>query len=680
MQWIYWLLAVLISAGAALWVYRTDKKRAVPLPWLTALLRGLVVFFTLLLVLVPTIIITKNTIEKPVVVLLQDDSRSIATALGADSATYRKNAEDLMKRLSANYKVVQWGFGGSVQPDSLFNYSQPATDISAALTRVQEFYGMQNLGAVILASDGKFNQGTNPMYQQLAMHGLLYSVAIGDSAMQKDIRVAQVYANKTVTLNSTFEIRADIIAQLCRGYDNAVVLKEENNMVGSVPLTVNADRFDRSVSFTIKADKPGLHHYTIAAPEAEGEKNTANNRRDLFVEVVDEKKSILIASASPHPDINAIKEAISGLESYKVTVCTADNFPTSLAAYDVIILHGLPSLRNDITPQLLAAKKPVWFIFTPQTNMQAVNNLRELTHTNVGPAPSHDVVAAYNTAFSSFTLPRQIQTVSDKMPPLSVNVNNIVAPPGTNALFTKNTGVAGSQSPLWLMVQGNVPVVFLAGEGIWRWRLYEFKNFNNHEVIDECIRQTVSFLAANNREKAFSASMPKYVWRDQEPISLRAYLLNPNNEQINTPDAQLTVIDSAGKKHDFSFERSGNSYNLNIGIWAGGTYKYIAKTTYNSKEYTASGSFAVESMPVELMEQGADYPLLYGLAKKYNGSFVTAPAIGSLYDSITTSNRIKPLIQVNTETVPFVDRKWYFFLILIIAVAEWLLRKYWLAQ
>jgi hypothetical protein len=80
------------------------------------------------------------------------------------------------------------------------------------------------------------------------------------------------------------------------------------------------------------------------------------------------------------------------------------------------------------------------------------------------------------------------------------------------------------------------------------------------------------------------------------------------------------------------------------------------------------------------MESGADYPLLYGLAKKYNGGFVPSGNVASLYDSIIHNERVKPLIQANNETVPLVDRKWYFFLILLIAVCEWLLRKYWLAQ
>jgi hypothetical protein len=676
MQWIFWLIAIILSAGAGYWVYRADKRRAVPYPWITSALRALVVFFTLLLILIPTITITKNVVEKPIVLLLQDNSRSVGNALGNDSAGYRKNIESLSARLSAQYQVVLWGFGNTVQTDSAFQYRQPATDISAAIARAQEFFGTRNLGAVVVATDGRFNQGVNPLFQQVGLHSTLYTVGIGDTTRQKDIRITRVYANKVVTINSSFEVRADIVAELCNGYNNTIAIKEEGNMLSSAPLAVSADKYDRSVSFTIKAAKAGLHHYTISIPDASGELNTANNHKDVFVEVAEEKKNILIVSAAPHPDVSAIKDALAGIESYKVSICSADNLPASLGAYNVIILHGLPSARNNISAQVLAARKPVWLILGSQTSYMAFNNLQELTHANITPSAPHDVVAAYNPAFNAFTVPQTIQSVADKMPPLSVPAASIATAPGANILFTQKDGA----QPLWILQQGALPTAILAGENIWRWRLYEYKNYNQHDVVDECIRQTVAFLAASTNEKPFSVALPKYVWSDQEPISMNASLLNANGEQVNTPGVQLAITDSAGHKQDFSFERSGSAYSLNVGIWAGGTYTYSAHTAFNDKPYTAAGSFVVESMPLELMESGADYPLLYGLARKYNGGFVTAANVSTLYDSITRNEHVKPLIQTNTEVVPLVDRKWYFFLILIIGVSEWLLRKYWLAQ
>jgi len=678
MQFIYWLLSFAIALGAAYWVYRADVRRAVPYPWLTSLLRGLVVLAAVLLVLVPDIIISKNTTEQPVILLLHDNSRSAGIALSNDSAAHRKSMTALMSKLSAQYRVVQWGFGDGVQQDTLFNYDRPATDISAALSRAEEFYGMQNLGAIILATDGRFNQGINPAYRQSGFQGALYTVGIGDSARKKDLRIARTYANKTATINSTFEVRADIIAELCRGYSSSAMLKEGDELLSSAAVSVTNDRFDRAISFTVKAAKAGLHHYVLTLPTADGEGNTANNRRDIFVEVLDEKKKILIAAAAPHPDVNALKDALSSMESYQVTVCNADNFPSSLAEYNAIILHGLPSARYRLANAIDAAHKPLWFILTSQSDILAINSMKPITHTGIAPLPPHDMQATFNTPFNAFTVPPRIQTVTDKMPPLLSYTGNIIAAPGANILFTQRTP-AGTM-PAWSMQHGSVPTAFLAGEGIWRWRMYEYKNFDEHNVIDECIKQTVAFLCANNNEKPFNVVMPRSIWSDQEPISLNAYLLNANNEQVNTPDVRLTITDSAGRKEEFSMERSGTGYNLNAGIHAGGRYSYTARTSYNGKDLSVSGAFVVESIPLEQMETGADYTLLYNLAHAHNGAFIPTSGVAALYDSIRANSLIKPVIQTNTETVPLVERKWYFFIILLLAVAEWLLRKYWLAQ
>ncbi len=678
MQLIYWLLAFIIAFSAAFWVYRADKKRAVPYPWVTSMLRGLVVLSAVLLILVPDIIINKNITEQPVILFLQDNSRSAGIALGTDSITYHKNMDGLADKLSAQYRVVRWGFGEEVRHDSLYTYDGSATDISAALTRAEEFYGMQNLGAIVLATDGRFNRGINPAYRQSGFQGSVYTIALGDSTREKDLRISRTYSNKTATLNSDFEIRADIIAELCKGYGNGAILKEGDEIIASAPVSVNNDRFDRVVSFTVKANKAGLHHYVLSLPVAEGEKNTTNNRRDVFVDVVDEKKRILIAAAAPHPDVNAIKDALSALESYQVTVCNADNFPASLSGYNAIILHGLPSARYRLAPVLDAAHKPLWFILAAQSDVLAINAMKPITHTGISPAPAHDIPVLFHTPFNAFTVPQRIQTVTDKMPPLVAYTGNIIAAPGANILFTQRTP-AGTM-PAWSMQHGSVPTAFVAGEGIWRWRMHEYKNFDNHDVIDECIRQTVAFLCANTNERQFNATMPKHIWSDQEPVSISAYLLNENNEQVNTPEVQVTITDSAGRTQDYSFERSGTGYNLNIGIRAGGKYTYAARTNYNNKALTASGAFIVESIPLELMETGADYTLLYNLAHDHTGAFVTAAGIPALYDSIVANKNIKPVIQTNTETVPLVERKWYFVIILLIAVAEWLLRKYWLAQ
>lgn len=677
MQVVFWIVICLLPVAASLWVYRADRQRVVPMPWLTAALRGVVVLLGLLLLLAPLLTVDNKASQKPIVLFLQDNSASIPLALKADTAAYKQQAAGLLHKLSSDYKFIKWGFGNTIQPDTLFSYTQQATDISSALSQAIERYGEQNIGAVILATDGRYNQGINPQFQDVAYQGAFYTVALGDSVMQKDIRVSAVYANKTVSLNNQFEIRADIVARYCNGYNKPIQLLEVGGEgAANMPLNVNSEQYSRSVSFTLKAARAGLHHYRITAPVADGEQNTVNNIKDVFVEVVNEQKRVLIAAAAPHPDVQAIRAALAGLEGYTVSVKMGADIPSSFDEYDIIVLHSLPSTGRLMSAQALA-QKPVWFIVGYGASNPLLNEMQKAVRLNVNTQNLQNLFAIPNAAFATFTLPQTLNAVADKLPPLAVPAGTITESPNAINIFSAK---GNNNMPLWALQEGMPPKALLIGEGLWRWRLSEYRHFNTHDAIDELIRQTISFLGANAREKPFQVTLPKYVWNDREAVTMNAWMLNANNEQVNNSEVNITITDSAGHKQDYSFEKQGNAYKLNIGLRESGNYAYTAKTNYNGTAYTAQGRFSVQHIQLEAMETGADYPLLYALSRKNNGSLISYKQVASLYDSIRHNPNIKPVITVNTEHVPLIDWKWYFLFILVFAVAEWLLRKYWMAQ
>lgn len=683
MQWILWILAVLLSAGAGFWVYRTDKKRALPFAWLSSLLRAVLVFMVFLLLIAPEITFNSTLTRKPIVLLLQDNSISIKKELGAATGNYLKQLDALKSRLSEHYQVVQWSFGETTETDRALHFDKGATNIARAISDAQAYFAVQNLGAIVLATDGRYNEGANPLYQQVSLPCALYTVAIGDSAATKDLKIGQVYYNKTVSLKNDFEIRADVLAKLCKGTEGNILLKEGNKVLGTVALHVGNDVFDRSVGFTVNAAEKGLHHYTLSVPVAFGEKNITNNTRDIFVEVAEEKKQVLILYAAPHPDVNAVKEALSGTGMYKVDIRAKDNMPDNLQEYSVVILHGLPSLGWDGAKRIEALHKPIWFMLGRTTDaslLLKMENIGGRLDANLMLNWSENARADLNKYFTVFTLPQKAVAVMDEMPPLVAPGGLMNIRPDVQVLFNYRGYAGTNDMPLWVMERSNTPKALLLGEGIWRWRLYEYKNFNNHEVIDECIKQTVAYLAANNNDKPFRVSMPKNVWSDQERVNMEATLMNANNELVNDAAAKISITDSAGHEQNYMFERSGKGYRLNIGILSAGSYTYSAVAKLNEKAYTAHGSFAVANVPLELMETGADYELLNALSKKYQGCLFPAAAMQYVSDSIAHNTSIKPILETVSESVSVIDKKWVFFLILLFAVSEWLLRKYWMAQ
>jgi hypothetical protein len=678
MQWLMLITAVILSLGAGYWVYRADRKRAVPYPFLTAGLRTLIFLSGFLLLLAPSFNVTKNETQQPVVVVLQDNSTSVPDALKGDTAAYRRDMQELLDKLGEQYRVVALPFGAGIQPaDSLFTYGQPATDLSAALERVAEVYGQQNLGAVILASDGRYNQGNNPVFQKLPVQVPVYTVALGDSTVHVDLAIRHVYANKTVSVNGEFEVKADLRALRCEGYEGKARLLEDGRVVAYDTFTVTEEeRFYRTLSFRVSAGKPGLHRYVVEVPAIAGEPLVDNNRREVFVEVVDEKKRVLIAAAAPHPDVSTLRSVLGAVSDYRLTVSASGELPGGLDSFSTIILHNLPATPGQAAA-VVAARSPLWLISSTQVNPGVLRPLQNVAGWQTAPVAPRTMLPEYNPAFAAFIVPANIRAVTERLPPLYAPAGIPQAPPNAEVLFGQRQAEG---APLWWLRPGTRPVAVLAGEGLWRWRLQEYRHFETHTVIDECIRQTVQLLSAQGNEQPFLAAPDRQIWNDQEAVWFHARLLNPNNEEINTPDATLVIRDSAGKEQSWHFERAGNVYRINTGVRQGGRYTYTASVAYNGNTYTAKGGFAVESVPLERMESGANYGLLYNLARKYKGSFVTHDLTLSLRDSIAANDQIRPEIRSTTSILHLIDRKWFFFLLLLFAAAEWLLRKYWMAQ
>jgi len=674
MLFLYFFIALIVSAAAAVLVYRADKKRGVPKPLVTALLRAMVIFLTLILIISPKI--KKRNVEeqKPIVLLLQDNSNSIKKALGNDAVTYQKKLLELQNKIAESYRLVSYNLDGPYPKDSVQRYTAGSTNLTKAISEATELYSQQNLSAIILASDGWYNEGNNPLYAEIPLNGALYSIAIGDTAIPQDIRIAKLYANKSTSLNSQWEVRADIVATRCNGVQQNVVLcNAEGNIVATAPISINSNQFDASVVFSVKANKVGLQQFSVRTPKIAQELNIANNTASIFVEVLEEKKKVLLLAAAAHPDIKAISDALKGLDQYELTIKMANELPNKLQEYAAIILHQIPSNSNTISAANFKNKN-LWLITGLQNNYFEVNQLQKAVSFGLGIA-TRSVEPVFNTSFSSFSLPNNIAAISDILPPLSVSASDFNANANSQVLFNDKNGKA-----LWALLSGQHNSAVLCGEGLWRWRLYEYKNTKQHLVVDECIRQTLNFLTANNNAKPFRTELPKYIWNNPEHVSINAFLYNANNEQINKPEANLVVKDSNGRSMNFSFERNGNAYRLDLGALAPGTYNYVATTIYEGKNLSDQGKFMVSTSTLEDQENGCNYPLMYALAAKNKGACFNTQNMLSVYDSIARNQGIKPLLNEQIEQTDLIDWKWLFAIILFMVTAEWLLRKYWMAM
>ena len=67
----------------------------------------------------------------------------------------------------------------------------------------------RTVGALVLASDGIYNTGSNPAYGGRRLPAPIFTVALGDTSVRRDLAITRTYANKLVYLGDRFSLRVD---------------------------------------------------------------------------------------------------------------------------------------------------------------------------------------------------------------------------------------------------------------------------------------------------------------------------------------------------------------------------------------------------------------------------------------------------------------------------------------
>lgn len=679
-----WFIVFCMLAGiAASWFLYRKAKTRYPSPaqyYLLAVLRFVTVFLVSFMLLSPVFRYVKHREEKPILAFLQDNSASQRFGFRSiDSSSYRKQVSDLLRELRKDYDVKEYSFGQALTDSIHFSYNEAVTDLSTSLETVMTTLESQNLGGIILASDGIYNKGVSPVSADYPFKGSIYTIGLGDSSLKKDALVARVFANKIVYLGDQFAIRSDIAAFSCKGATLAVTIfsHNANRVVSSQNLLVGNDRFSRSLETILDAKVAGVQHYTISVSKVDGEQNLANNSQDVYVEVMDTKDNVLIVANSAHPDVFALQDALSTNKNYKVTVMTADKVNAKLNDYNLLILHNLPSVSYNAGSLVEQAKKlgiSTWYIVGSQTAVPLFNQSQTAMQINSQGIALGEAQGVVNAGFSYFTIDPSKSVAS--LPPLSAPLGDYKTGANAQVLMTQRIGGMNTQYPLLLMQQttdGKVGV--LAGEGIWRWRLYDFNQHKNHKLVDDYLLKTAQYLSVKHDKRPFRITLAKNVYTESEPITFDAELYNENYELVNTPDVNLVVLDEAKKKYTYTLNKNGNSYSLNIGNLGPGKYSYTASSVFNGKSYSAGGNFLVAAQNIEEVNTTADFGLLNQLAKNYGGEFLFPQQMNSLPEKIRKNAAVRTLIRSSVSNDPLIDWKWLFFLLLVCLGLEWFIRK-----
>ncbi|QNK62224.1 hypothetical protein H7F33_17015 [Pedobacter sp. PAMC26386] len=621
------------------------------------------------------------TLEKPIVIIAQDNSESIAafTPAGFDSVKYRKSIQQLSAELSEKYEVRGYSFDDKVVRGLDFGYKGKLTNAVQLARQLNDELMNKNIGAVILATDGVFNRGGNPAQELILLKAPVYTVALGDTIPKKDILISSVNVNDLVYLDNDFKMEVQVQAYQCLGVPVKLTVLEDGKKVYENAIKMTSALFSKNILVPLKASKTGQHKYIISLAPVEKEISVKNNVFQTFVEVIDERQKVLIAASGPHPDVAALKQAISLNKHHDVSVVLNEELlKIDPKDYGLIILYQLPDNQSEATglfTKLKAGKVPLWYILGAQSNLSKFNQVQQQVNFQGNPAIQYQS-SDIDKNLSVFDLDAVSRKTIENFDPLQAPAGLFKVSGNQQAVLDQRNGKVKTDHPqLFFMNDNGRKTGFLIGEGLWKWKLSEARDNPKTPVFNGLVSKVVQYLSVKDDKRKFKVRPVKNTVEENERVLLNATLYNDSYQPVNTPDVNLILKDEKGKTYNFTFSRYESAYQLDAGILPPGNYSYVANTTLGTQHYQDKGSFFVSTLTAEFQQTLANHQLLYQLSSQTNGKLYLPDQLLKIKDDLLKSNQLKTLSYEDRKYEELINLKSLFVLILVLLSIEWFVRK-----
>lgn len=678
-----WFVIFCLALGIvyALILYYRSKydfsKRVKSIMFIARFLSVSIIAFLLLSPLLKTSV---RTVEKPIIIIAQDDSQSII--FGKDSvlnSSFTSKLDDIASALGNDYDVKKYSFGENVKEGFDPLYPSKETDMSVMFDEFRTLYANRNVGAMIIASDGIYNKGINPLYASDKIKFPLYTIAMGDTNLAKDLILYKVNYNRIAYLGNEFPVEVILHANQLAGKNTVLTITGKDGVLKRKSIEINNDSYTETVLFTIEAKHTGIQRFSVSLSPVEDEVSTHNNYHNVFVDVLDARQKVLLLAEAPHPDLAAIKLAIESNYNYEVEDYLVSDFNKSFGEYNLVIMHQIPSVKYNSSRfynQLKEKNTPVLYILGSGTNMNDYNNLNTGLIIEAQKQSFNESIPMFNKDFTLFTISdNTIEAVKD-FPPLLCPHGNYKTNNALNILFWQSIGNVDSGFPLFAFLQTlDTKQGVVAGTGLWRWRVTDFSKNNNHDAFNEIITKTVQYLSVKV-DKSFFRIKGESNFFENENVEFDAEVYNDSYELINEPEVSFDIINSEEKTFPFSFSKTSTSYHLDAGSFPVGNYNYRAKVKVGSKIYQQDGSFTVSPVNVESINTVADHNLLYRMASKHDGKMFYPNQTEEIVNEIKSREDIKSVSYHKMRYNDLVNLYWLLVLIIVLIGGEWFLRKY----
>lgn len=686
MNIIAWLIIAIIGgSGSAIGLYYKENNSVFSKSnkVLLAFLRGLTI--AILIFILANIFFKSysKVIEKPIVVFIQDNSNSIV--LASDSSFIKKEYFNNIQILNDDFKksadYVFYTFDENLILNGELNFKGYLTNISKALEEISLRYENRNLAAIILASDGIINTGRIEFDEVInKLNVPIYSIGLGDTTNNPDLRIADIKFNKTVAYGNRFPIEIVYEAHNLQNKKSNLRILQNNKEVSNTVFNINSQTDVRKETFMFDANEKNIIKIEVILDVLNEEKNINNNRRVVYIDVIDKKHNIAILYFSPHPDIAAIKSALEDAKNYEVQVFNVENLNFNLIKdFDVIIAHQLPNqkFKNQALNEFLkSSNKPIFFAHGVSSDFNQFNLLNSGIHIQSVSSKTNEFFATLNNNFTYFSLSDNAKRDLDFFSPITALNAKIILNQNSQTFFNQRIGAVNTNEPIFVFnLNKEKSTALTLGEGFFKWKTYNYARNNNNDAFNEIFQKSFNLIlqSTDNRQLRL---YHKDKHMSSEDVIITAEVFTKSLELTTKPDVKLKITNEENKNFEVEFSKATNNYFANLGKLKPSRYTLTASTQIDDMVLIDKGIFIVEDLNFEKLNTIANHKILKQISESSDGKFFEKKQINEISKIITKNKNFVEIEHQNEKFSELIDFKILLLILILLLTAEWAYRKY----
>ncbi|RJP69215.1 MAG: VWA domain-containing protein [Ignavibacteriales bacterium] len=695
----YFFVALIPVVAYTIYVYRytipqVNKTFRIFLTALKATALLLVLFF----LFEPVVGISRKLVNEPVNLIFVDDSKSITI----DDKTNRK--ENLIRFINdasssaISGKTEFYKFGDKtnrISADSvkMLPFSEPVTNFSNLFSSIKNYEN--NISSIIIVSDGVITDGVNPVYQAQKMGAPIFTVGVGDSTRKNNLEIKKVLMNEYIYAETPTGINLTIGNY---GYKNQTVtlsFYEDNKLVEKQNISLAGEETS-SLNLEYLPKNPGEKKLTFQLSELKGESSVADNKKVVYVNILNNKIRALVIAGSPSADLSFIKQTLAADENLKVSSITQiaqDRFLENvdrnrlIDSADVLFLVGFPSaqtssaLLNKVLDAIKEKNKPNFIVLANGIDYSKLLVLQpELPFfikafsngtSEVQPTVTNEQMD--NPLLKSNA--EDALTTWNNLPPVIKDNHDLAAKPESEILVRMKINNIPLNSPLIVSRKlGSKKSIAVLANDIWKWKLQTAEKKLN--IFDSFILNSLKWMNTKEDQKVVSIKPVKKIFSLGEQIEFTAEVYNETFNPVD--DAELNVDVKLGNDN-FTVEMNsvGNGiYEGTLNVNKPGDYNFSGQAKRNGRVLGRdSGKFTIGEVDIEMVNTRMDKEFLMGLSIQTGGKFFTADNYSGLFELVNDQTRKKSDYKIIKSEYNLWSNEWLLALAVLLFGLEWFFRK-----